>query len=429
MELLISAFWSILEIISFHFFLSSFLARKTTKKVYFISYASIWLLPIIHTWTVFPTLYVQIISIVAWLALCIINYQGSFLRKILFFVLTYTSLYLIDSVVLYGTSTIIGISVTELVWKKFLYTLIATTSKLTALLICWIVFHVRTVKKSGSLPTRWLLLMLLFPAVSLVMLLTIYNSAQGQEDLSVMNVIFCVFLAVANVAIIYLIQLMEKATEEAKNMALLKQQMEVQTDSILALEQNYRAQRKATHEFHNQLQTIYSLIGTGEYTSAQDYIQQLQGAHPTRIFTINSHHPIIDAVLNHKYQLANDSTIDIRIQVNDLSGVSISTDHIVVLLSNLLDNAIEACLRFEGERIIQCSILASDSLYISIRNTSVPVEIKDNYIPTSKEPKEDHGYGLAHVGFILKQLYAEYILSYNDGWFEFASEIPLEANH
>ena len=97
-----------------------------------------------------------------------------------------------------------------------------------------------------------------------------------------------------------------------------------------------------------------------------------------------------------------------------------------MLLSNLLDNAVEACLRYEGERIIQCSLLATDSLYISMRNTSVPVEIKNNYIPTSKEPKEDHGYGLAHVDLILKQMQAEYILSYENGWFEFASEIPLD---
>jgi sensor histidine kinase regulating citrate/malate metabolism len=49
-------------------------------------------------------------------------------------------------------------------------------------------------------------------------------------------------------------------------------------------------------------------------------------------------------VLNQKYQQAQEHDIDVQMQVNDLSSVSIYTDHLVVLLSNLLDNAIEACL-------------------------------------------------------------------------------------
>jgi sensor histidine kinase regulating citrate/malate metabolism len=158
--------------------------------------------------------------------------------------------------------------------------------------------------------------------------------------------------------------------------------------------------------------------------AALSYIKQLQGMQTTRIFTVHSHHPIIDAVLNQKYQQAQEHDIDVQMQVNDLSSVSIYTDHLVVLLSNLLDNAIEACLRLADCRAIQCTIILSDSLYLSVRNTSLPVEINGKYIPTSKEPKEDHGYGLPHIDFILNQLHAEYALSCEDGWFEFASEIP-----
>ena len=58
-----------------------------------------------------------------------------------------------------------------------------------------------------------------------------------------------------------------------------------------------------------------------------------------------------------------------RVKVNDLSSVSIQTNELVVLLSNLLDNAIEACLKLEQNREIVCSILKEDSIYISIRNT------------------------------------------------------------
>ncbi len=140
--------------------------------------------------------------------------------------------------------------------------------------------------------------------------------------------------------------------------------------------------------------------------------------------TVNSHHPIIDAVLNYKYQTAKEYGIDFQIQVNDLSQISIRTDELVVLLSNLLDNAIEACCRLEGRRVIQCSILLNETLFLSVRNTSNPVTIIGDTIPTSKTPKEEHGFGLSRIQLILNQLSAEYTFAYENGWFEFVVEFP-----
>ena len=95
-----------------------------------------------------------------------------------------------------------------------------------------------------------------------------------------------------------------------------------------------------------------------------------------------------------------------------------------MLLSNLLDNAIEACCRMEGRRTIQCSILLDGALFLSVRNTSMPVTIVGDNIPTSKTPKEEHGFGLSHIQLIMKQLNAEYTFAYENGWFEFVAEIP-----
>lgn len=113
--------------------------------------------------------------------------------------------------------------------------------------------------------------------------------------------------------------------------------------------------------------------------------------------------------------------------MNDLSSVEINIDALVVLLSNLLDNAIEACLRVKKDPAIDCSILNDDGLlFISVSNTSLPVTIVDDTIPTSKLPKQDHGYGLMIIRHILDQYNAEYTFTYEDGWFHFAAELPLK---
>ena len=90
---------------------------------------------------------------------------------------------------------------------------------------------------------------------------------------------------------------------------------------------------------------------------------------------------------------------------------------------NLLDNAIEACLKLEQNREIVCSILKEECIYISIRNTSAPVEILHGEIPTTKKETTEHGYGLPAVKYILNRMEAEYTFAYCDGWFQFVAEI------
>ncbi len=424
MEYVLSAFWAALELIALHFFWNAFLEINRSMKIYCITFSVAWVLSLLFLNIGIPDIYEQALSFTMFIALALICYRGSFVRKILFVVLFFALVAIVDTTIVYGISAVLGISLAELVWRKVTYAVAVSVGKLIIIFLAWILCRFRKVRAHEPIRQKLLLLIVLFPTVSLGMLAVVFHSNREMGDLSIGSVCFSIMLAFANIATIYLFDLMEKNASETKKLALLNQQMDIQTNSILSLEKNYRAQRKATHEHRNQIQTIHDLLLSGKYDAAKSYVQQLQGMQTTRIFTINSHHPIIDAIMNQKYQLAQEWDIDVCVTVNDLSGVSVPTDSLVVLLSNLLDNAIEACMHLPQNRIIQCSILYTDSLYISVRNTSFPVEIKDNFIPTTKEPKEDHGYGLPHIDFILNQLHAEYVLSYEDGWFEFATEIP-----
>lgn len=424
MEYFLSALWATLELIALHFFWSAFLEVKCSKRFYRFTIIAAWIFTMIYLNIGIPDIYEQAISICMLIAIALICYRGSFILKALFVVLLFVLAAIVDTSLVYGTSAVLGISLSDLTWRKLTYGVVVTAGKLIIIFSAWFIYRFRKMRIRESIRQKWLLLTIPFPAVSLGMLAVIFHSNRDTGDLSLGSLCFSIMLAFANIAIIYLFDLMERNTSEAKKLALLNQQMDIQTSSIMALEKNYRAQRKATHEYRNQLQTIHDLLMAENKDAALSYIQQLQGMQPTRFFTVNSHHPIIDAVLNQKYQQAQEHDIDVQMQVNDLSCVSICTDHLVVLLSNLLDNAIEACLRLTDCRAIRCSIILSDSLYLSVRNTSLPVEINGNFIPTSKDPKEDHGYGLPHIDFILNQLHAEYALSCEDGWFEFAAEIP-----
>ena len=208
-----------------------------------------------------------------------------------------------------------------------------------------------------------------------------------------------------------------------QDMLLLRQHMEMQQENMNALEQNYRAQRKTAHEFEHHIQVIRDLLSRGEVAATQDYVDRLRKNRSIMVYSVNSGHPVIDVILNQKYQTARENGIKMQIQVNDLSALNIPTDSLVVVLTNLLDNAIEACRRLDGYREIIGCLLYTGSLYISIRNTSEEVTVIDGKIPTSKADSLSHGFGLMSVTYVLDELGAEYTFGYEEGWFNFAAEI------
>lgn len=324
----------------------------------------------------------------------------------------------------YGTSALLGITFHELIWKKRLYTVLVSGLKLLEVFLSYLIYKLRRGHAHTQIRTSWLFLTALFPLFSFALLLFIFLTFETRDDLSVYGVIFCALLVPANVAILYLLNAMETRTREEQELHLMHQQMEIQTKSFLALEKSYRAQRSATHEFRNQLQTITDLLDAGRADRALAYLRELQQTEAIRDLPVRTRHPIMDAILNQKYQLAQEHGIDIQFQVNDLSGLKLETDAMVLLFTNLLDNAIEACQRLNTERIIRCSILSEDGLYLSVKNTALPVTIRDGAIPSSKHPPEEHGYGLISVQRVLKERNAEYSFDYQDGWFRFAAEIP-----
>lgn len=426
MSQLISAFWIILELFFYQQFWSLFFQKKQSMKTYWIVLSITASVAVFISFFEFPQPVYTIGYLVSFSVVCTYLFTGAWVHHAIVVLLGFCILGTFDTVVIYGASIFLDISASQLVLKRALYTILCSFERLFLILVGYLVKRARKLRSFHSIQAKWLLLSALFPCLAFFMLMVIFGMCQQNADLSSGAVVFSCILAVVSVATIYLLDQMEKTEQAAKARSLLNQERELQTEHILALEKNYREQRKITHDFRNQLQTVYDLLAMNHPDKAIAYIQELQGMQTTRLFLSDSGNTIIDAILNHKSQIAKEHEIDVQIHINNLASIAIGTDILTVLLSNLLDNAIEGCCRITGERQIVLEIIVKDDiLWISIKNTSNPVEFIGNTLPTSKEPKEDHGYGIPRIQYILDQLHAEYVFDFSDGWFTFASEVPL----
>ena len=99
---------------------------------------------------------------------------------------------------------------------------------------------------------------------------------------------------------------------------------------------------------------------------------------------------------------------------------------LTVLISNLLDNAIEGSEKCLPEKTIQVLAETQKCCFcFIIRNTSNPVDIVNNKISTTKSNSYLHGYGLGNIKTILEKYKGEYTMSYKDEHFQFVLEIPV----
>lgn len=433
MEYILSTIWSTFEIVSILLVSDIFLFRryddkKTKILAAFLCFGSVAILLAI---TYFLSCYSIIgkgISVIFIAVLLSVIFKAKWYLYFIISVLCLLAIYFLDNLIGFGTAYILNISFSDLVWKKKLYSIIVTMDKSIVLLLsCIIHFNLKN-KTANRLSVKELLLLLLFPAVSLFLMYLVFLNYRMESDLNANAVLFSIILILSDFLAVYLMLNINRAEKAEHELAILNKSMALQSEGVKALEKRYRVQREAAHEFNHQLRTIGELLNNGEIAEAAKYLNVLQQKQTERIYAVISRHPIIDALLNEKYTAAKERKINISFKVNDLSGLKISTDSLVVLLSNLMDNAIEACTRIpEGrEREIECTLLLDENFYLSIRNTSMPVVIKNNSIETSKEPKEEHGFGLTAVKRILNELDAEYVMEYENGYFQFAAEIPIK---
>lgn len=423
---ILSATWIGLENSGFFFLCLAFFKAKRDKKAILFSTIAliIFSLFVSYTVSIFSFRFALTITIYTLYARYITD--GRILPIVFISVISLIVGSVLDAVVGYGYCILADLSMAELTSRETTYTVVVTTSKLLDVTILWMVYRLRGQKNFLGVQNKYFFLSLLFPATSYCALFIFFNALKYYEDASNGIILLSIVLALANVGVLYLINLIEKESKKETELVLLKQQIDMQSQSYKALELNYRTQRKVTHEFERHLQTLRNLMDQKENAAAYEYIQQLQRNRSLRIVSINSKHPVIDAILNQKHQLALESNINIQIEVNNLSKVNIQTDKLVVLLSNLLDNAIEACQRKDEHKEIHCKLILEDSLYIAVRNTSRPVQILDGMIVTSKGSVDEHGYGVPAVCFVLGELQAEYTFDYSDGWFRFVAEIPIK---
>ena len=122
MEYIISALWFALECVAFFLFASAFLPYRYNRKRTILMALCMCTLLLFSQSFPLPALVLRLCALIFGLCLIVFLFKGRLALRLFIGLLDYIIVAAMDAIVLFGASTILRISLDELVWKKGMYT-------------------------------------------------------------------------------------------------------------------------------------------------------------------------------------------------------------------------------------------------------------------------------------------------------------------
>lgn len=192
-------------------------------------------------------------------------------------------------------------------------------------------------------------------------------------------------------------EVMELQGERSKNKYL---------EELLSVsESNSEELKKVRHDIKNQYIYMRELLVNKRYDDLEDYFAEMSGTFAKPLFqSIDSGNKGVDSVLNMEIEKALAGGIKMDVKVAVPAQLPFDKTDICRLFANILDNAIEGCLRdrIENAVVEVVSDVRGDYLRFSVVNPTRQTEDHAGKT-TSKKDKTIHGYGNKIIKGIVKK--------------------------
>ena len=135
-------------------------------------------------------------------------------------------------------------------------------------------------------------------------------------------------------------------------------------------------------------------------------------------------HDMLNLILNHKFQEAEDAGISVQYEMEDMGGLLLKPTEVCALFSNILDNAIEANQKLADgmERWMKLVCTRKGQiLIIDILNPIAEKKIRfvGGILETTKQDKGEHGFGMRSIRQIVNAHNGHMLVETENGIFRF----------
>lgn len=258
--------------------------------------------------------------------------------------------------------------------------------------------------------------LIVFIAVPIITIAFEIIFLQQKNFSKVVFILSLIFSLTVFFLMLFLYDLLGVAFQEKTKSGILMAEKEYYVKHAEKIQDNERELRKFRHDITNKLSVASELIMRGENNRALNYISGLiSRINDIKVYS-QTGNIVIDSIINYKLSQAADNGINIIYDIQIASDMAIEDDDMVVILGNLLDNAIEAAAKTDSDKYINLFFKDEKSyIYIDIKNSyNGEINIEGYKIKTTKQDEELHGIGLESVKDVIKKYSGNIDYEYDD---------------
>lgn len=287
----------------------------------------------------------------------------------------------------------------------------------------------------GRLERRYQIMILTFGSISYVLMSLLLSLVQMESYLAIQTTVLVAWLllvvCVIAVTCVCVIFTNYKASEQRN--AYLRTTNELMVENYQKLNNTQQTIRHQVHDFNHHLRALQTIANSHDIRKVSEYLDSLLAVPKTSLTLCRCGNDVIDAVINCKAMDAKNYKVDFHYSVEFDSTFAIDPVDLCAILSNQIDNALEACQKLpeNQERRVDVKIWPQNGemLFLQVFNTvgSNPFEGNENLATTKVDPYHLHGYGLRNIQDTAAKYDGELKSTFQNG--KFVSTVYLFCDH
>ena len=369
------------------------------------------------------------------------SFTGSYVYSILNFLLYATSIFVLtrkvatsimytavaigmigvlEAIVGYGLAYANNIQIEQLLGDKVLYAVAMLTTRILQLVVIMVFKNIKSRSKRYLLSWHMIAMtFVLLGSIVIVDILVNYSIKYTISDEGYEVFIASAILFIMDIAVYFLFEQQEKAYIIKEENNRLLDYVDQQKTAYMYEKKLYEREAVFRHDMKNYVLLIRSLAKKGESEKILDAINdkyQEMGISENYIETGNEY---IDIILLNKLAYAEEKNVMLKVDNQMKDKLSMKGEDIIVILGNLLDNAIEGAEGCENA-YVKMRIKSGKGKVSFILENNVKKDVKieeDNFIESSKSGY-GHGIGLGSVKKLVEKYEGSMELTCKDKKFE-----------
>ena len=381
--------------------LGIFFPKSVSYRIWIIIVFGILYLPLTATtYKDIPNALMSVLCMLLVYGVSLICYQGNPAQKLLVTVIYNTFSILYGNILFAVISSIAGIPISDLMSgsnSARVYTI--CTSYFIEFIIIYLLRGIRMSSQHLN-KTEALISFVFFLCDFMVCVLTHYVLFYMTDGGKLLNICFVLsgLMLAATLLVLYLLRQLQMQHQRDTENKMLSLQISEQKQLFDQMQMSIETVQSVRHDMKNFLLQYKLLLDEGNVQEVQKDLEKMLGERLLPAYASYTKNPLLNALLKYKSDIAQKHHIPFRVRI--ILNQDYQNLELMVALSNLIDNAIEAELKIpEQYRGISVEVIQNENkISILIKNKiTSSVLIPNPKLTTTKEKDGVHGIGLKNV--------------------------------